>query len=106
MVSTPGSATVGQNSGGSVYVCPGNSGKRASHGGIRRVEPSRNITYQSGWLAADTTAALYGPNSQIGLIWKNPPSAAMMPNTIMKKPPAFAAKPGNMGTPTTLSLVR
>ena len=30
------------------------------------------MTYQSGWLAAETTAALYGPNSQIGLIWNRP----------------------------------
>ena len=60
---------------------------------MRRVEPSRNMTYQSGWLAAETTAASYGPNSQIGLIWNRPASSAITPKTIMKKPPALAAKP-------------
>ena len=49
------------------------------------------MTYQSGWLAADTTAASYGPNSQIGLIWNRPPSSAITPNTIMKKPPCLTA---------------
>src|SRR5690242_8434639 len=101
-----GSTTVGQNSGGIVYVCPGHNGNRSSHGGMRRVEPSRNITYQSGWLADDTTAALYGPNSQIGLIWNRPPRKAMTANTIMKKPPALAANPGNIRMPTTLWSVR
>src|SRR5207237_9902943 len=94
----PGSTTVGQSSGGIVYVWPGQSGKRASHGGIRRVEPSRNITYQSGWLAADTTAALYGPKSQIGLIWNRPPRNAIIANTSVKKTPALAEKPGQSRT--------
>ena len=64
------------------------------------------MTYQSGWLAAETTAALYGPNSQIGLIWRRPPISAMTPKTSMKKPPALSAKVGNIRTPTTLWLVR
>ena len=64
------------------------------------------MTYQSGWLADETTAALYGPNSQIGLIWKMPPSSAIMPKTIMKKPPALTENAGNIRMPTTLWLVR
>ena len=64
------------------------------------------MTYQSGWLAADTTAASYGPNSQIGLIWNRPAISAITPKTIMKKPPALIAYRGNIRTPTTLSLVR
>ena len=67
----PGSTTVGQNSGGS--VCPHS---RISHDGNSRVEPSRNIMYQSGCEPEDTCAGLYGPNSQTGLIWARPPSAA------------------------------
>src|SRR2546430_3287103 len=101
----PGSTTVGQNKGGIVYPCP-NRWNRSSQAGIRRGEPSRNIMYQSGWLAAETTAALYGPKSQIGLIWNRPPTNAIIANTIMKKPPPLAAKPGNIRTPTTFLLVR
>src|SRR5882757_6498890 len=102
----PGSTTVGQKSGGTVYGPAPKMWPRNAHGGIRRVEPSRNMTYQSGWLAADTIAALYGPNSQIGLIWNSPPSSAMTANTIMKKPPALSENAGNIRTPTTLLLVR
>src|ERR1041384_1011769 len=68
IVRMPGRNTVGQNSGGTVYPST-----RISHGGHNRVEPSRNMTYQSGWLADDTTAAWYGPKIQIGLIWNRPP---------------------------------
>src|SRR3981189_1021593 len=98
MVRMPGSTTVGQNSAGTVYEECHGVGMVKSQAGIRRVEPSRNMTYQSGWLPADTTAAVYGPNSQIGLIWMRPPITAITPNTIMKKPPALAAKPGNIRT--------
>src|ERR1041385_1286218 len=91
MVRMPGSTTVGQNSGGMVLPKA-----RNSHGGMRRVEPSRNMTYQSGWEPAETTAALYGPNSQIGLIWKRPPSIATIAKQIMKKPPALTENAGNI----------
>ena len=47
-----------------------------SQDGNRRVEPSRNIMYQSGCEPDDTCAGLYGPNSQTGLICAKPPSAA------------------------------
>src|SRR3954453_21301632 len=97
----PGSTTVGHSNGGIVWPK-----LRNSHGGIRRVEPSRNMTYQSGWLADDTTAAVYGPNTHTGLIWNNPPRNAMTANTSMKNPPAFAANCGNMRMPTTLCSVR
>ena len=47
IVRMPGSTTVGQNIGGITYPSP--IGMLISHAGIRRVEPSRNMTYQSGW---------------------------------------------------------
>src|SRR2546423_14036621 len=101
----PGSTTVGHSTGGSVYPCP-NMCQRNSHAGIRRVEPSRNITYQSGWLAAETTDALYGPKSQIGLICTRPARKAITAKTTMKNPPALAENAGNIRTPTTFVLVR
>ncbi len=52
----PGRTTVGQNSGGSVWPQ-----SRISQDGNRRVEPSRNIMYQSGCEPDDTCAGLYGP---------------------------------------------
>src|SRR6202035_4899842 len=75
----PGRTTVGQNSGGS--VCPHN---RISQDGNRRVEPSRNIMYQSGWEPEDTCAGLYGPNNHTGLICASPPSAQVTPVTMKK----------------------
>src|SRR3569623_3253574 len=82
----PGRTPVGQNSGGRVW--PHNL---ISHDGNRRVEPSRNIMYQSGCEPDDTCAGLYGPNNHTGLICARPPSAAHTPKTMKKKPPAFAA---------------
>src|SRR5664279_1554038 len=95
----PGSTTVGQNSGG--RVCPQS---RISHDGNRRVEPSRNIMYQSGCEPEETALGSYGPNNQIGLIWAKPPSAAHAANTMKKKPPAFAAYTGNTRSPCTCLL--
>src|SRR3712207_8791289 len=60
-----------------------------SHAGNRRVEPSRNMTYQSGCDAAETCAGLYGPHSHTGLICTRPPSAAQTPNTMKNRPPAL-----------------
>src|SRR4051812_26094887 len=97
IVRKAGSTTVGKNSGGTVWP-----NHRISQGGIRRVDPSSIMTYQSGWLPEETTAAWYGPKTQTGLIWNRPASSAITANTSMKKPPALAAKPGNMRTPTTL----
>ena len=67
----PGSTTVGQNSGG--RVCPHSL---ISQDGNRRVEPSRNIMYQSGCEPDETARGSYGPNSHTGLICARPPSAA------------------------------
>src|SRR5258706_15017436 len=97
----PGSTTVGQNSGG--RVCPQS---RISHDGNRRVEPSRNIMYQSGCDPDETCAGLYGPNNHTGLICARPPSAAHTPNTMKKKPPAFAAYVGKTRSPLTVASVR
>src|SRR5438874_1160605 len=96
----PGSTTVGQNSGGT--VCPHS---RISHDGNNRVEPSRNIMYQSGCEPEDTWDGIYGPNNQTGLICARPPSAAQIPNTRKKKPPAFAAYSGNTRSPLTVCSV-
>ena len=57
-----------------------------------------NMTYQSGWLAEETSDARYGPNSQIGLIWNRPAISATTP--------CLSAYRGNMRSPTTLVLVR
>ena len=45
--------------------------------------------YQSGCEPADTCAGLYGPHSQIGLIWTRPPSAAQTPKTMKNSPVAL-----------------
>ena len=62
--------------------------------------------YQSGCDAADTWAGLYGPHSQIGLIWTRPPSAAMTPKTTKNRPVALPANVGKSRLPTTLCSVR
>src|SRR2546430_15194838 len=105
MVRMPGSTTVGQKTGAIVYPCP-NRWKRNSQAGMSRDEPSRNMTHQSGWLAAETTDALYGPKSQIGLIWKSPPREAITANTHIENPQPLAAKPADTRTPTTFRLER
>src|SRR3954466_15004693 len=97
----PGSTTVGQNSGGMVWPQ-----SRISQDGNSRVEPSRNIMYQSGCEPEETAAGWYGPNSQTGLIWASPPSAAQTPKTMKKNPPAFAAYSGKTRSPLTESSVR
>ena len=66
----PGSTTVGQNSGGTVWCH-----RRISQDGNNRVEPSRNIMYQSGCEPEETAAGWYGPNSHTGLICASPPRA-------------------------------
>ena len=51
-----GSTTVGQNTGGMVWPH-----SRISQDGNSRVEPSRNIMYQSGWVPRTPARPLYGP---------------------------------------------
>ncbi len=58
---------------------------------MRRVEPSRKPTYQSGCEPAVTCEGSYGPYIQTGLIWARPPSAARTAKTRKKNPPALAA---------------
>ena len=49
---------------------------------------------------------MYGPTSQIGLIWANVASRASTPKTKKKNAPVLTMKYGYMGWPTTLALVR
>jgi hypothetical protein len=65
--------------------------------GIIRTEPSSQPMYQSGWDPAVTSAGLYGPYNQTGLICISAPIRAVMPNTTKKKPPAFAVYTGHSG---------
>src|SRR3954453_19343978 len=101
VVRIPGNTTVGQNKGGTVW-CQ----SLISHDGNRRVDPSRNIMYQSGCEPEDTERGSYGPNSQTGLICAKPPSAASAANTMKKNPPALAAYVGKMRSPLTVLSVR
>src|SRR5690349_9640726 len=97
----PGKTTVGQKIGGKSY--PHN---RISHDGNRRVDPSRNIMYQSGCDPDETARGSYGPNNHTGLIWAKPPRAAQAANTMKKKPPALAAYVGKIRSPETVCSVR
>jgi hypothetical protein len=62
--------------------------------------------YQSGCVPAETGEGSYGPYTQIGLIVTVAATSTMTPKMMKKKPPAFAANTGMIGTPTTLSFVR
>ena len=42
-------------------------------------------------MPAVTSAGLYGPNTQTGLICNSAPIKVMTPKTMKKKPPALAA---------------
>src|SRR5690554_7431063 len=75
-------------------------------GGMRRRAPSAKPMYQSGWVPAETGEGLYGPYTHTALMENSEAIATITPKTRKKNPPAFAAKIGMMGTPTTLSLVR
>jgi len=48
--------------------------------------------YQSGWDALEEMAGLYGPNSQIGLIWAIAPKTARTPNTKKNSAAVWAMK--------------
>src|SRR5690349_11324830 len=97
----PGSTTVGQNSGG--RVCPHS---RISQDGMSRVEPSRNIMYQSGCEPDETADGWYGPYSHTGLICASPPRAAQTPKIRRKNPLVLAAKNGYTRAPLTVRSVR
>src|ERR1700712_1068367 len=84
---------------------------RSSHtnsqpGGTRRSAPSATPMYQSGWVPAETGEGPDGPYVQIGLMVNSAAMSATTPNTMKKKPPAFAAYTGRTGYPTTLPCVR
>ena len=64
---------------------------------MMRTAPSTKPMYQSGCEPAVTSDGLYGPYSQIGLIWSVAPIRAVKPNTTKKKPPALAAYWGSSG---------
>ena len=68
--------------------------KSVSHAGIRRSAPSRKPMYQSGCDVLEETAGLYGPNSQIGLIWVIAPKPARTPNTKKNRAAVLAMKTG------------
>src|SRR4051795_3849165 len=74
--------------------------------GVRRTAPSSHPMYQSGWDPAVTGEGSYEPYIQTGLMVNRAPMSAVTPNTMKKKPPAFAAYTGYSGYPTTLSFVR
>src|SRR4051812_2228141 len=74
-------------------------------GGASRRAPSAKPMYQSGWVPADTGEGSYGPYSQTGLMVTNEAVSMITPKMMKKKPPAFAANTGMIGTPTTLSFV-
>src|SRR3954453_23125676 len=95
--SSVGSTTVGQNRGGIVWWK-----RRISQDGKSRVEPSRNIMYQSGCVPEETAAGWYGPYSQTGVTCASPPSAAQTAQPMKKNPPAFAAYSGNTRSPVTV----
>src|SRR4051812_35959247 len=69
--------------------------------GISRTAPSSQAMYQSGCEPAVTSAGLYGPYSQTGLICSSAPITASTPKTTKKNPPALAAYTGSRGNPTT-----
>jgi len=50
--------------------------------------------YQSGWDVLEDMAGLYGPNSQIGLIWAITPKTARIPNTKKNRAAVLAMKTG------------
>ena len=50
--------------------------------------------YQSGCDVLEDMDGLYGPNSQIGLIWAIAPKTARMPNTKKNKAAVLAMKTG------------
>jgi len=62
--------------------------------GIRRSTPSRKPMYQSGCEVLEEIAGLYGPNSQIGLIWTIAPKTARMPNMKKNRAAVLAMKTG------------
>ena len=61
-----------------------------------------NPIYQSGWELAESIAGLYGPYSQIGLIWAKVASVAVTPKTKKKSAPVLAMNTGYSGSPTSL----
>ena len=58
--------------------------------GMIRIAPSTKPMYQSGCEPAETSAGLYGPYDQIGLICMSPPMRTRTPKTMKKNPPALA----------------
>jgi len=68
-----------------------------SQPGMIRSRPSAMPMYQSGCEPAVTSAGLYGPNRQTGLMVIRPPIRATRPNTMKKNPPALAAYTGIIG---------
>src|SRR4029078_921386 len=97
------SATIVTNAGGMIragisrfqlIVMPQNVDSKP---GKIRTAPFRQPMYQSGCDPAVTSAGLYGPYSQTGLICISAPISAVMPNTTKKKPPALAVYTGNSG---------
>ncbi len=58
--------------------------------GMMRSAPSAMPMYQSGCEPAVTSAGLYGPYFQTGLIVISAPISVVTPKTMKKKPPALA----------------
>ena len=83
-----------------------NPNARISHPGMMRNAPSSQPMYQSGCDAADTSAGLNGPNTQIGLICTSPPRKHNTAAVRKKRPSAFDAYDGHMRSPTTLNSSR
>src|SRR6266849_6935364 len=79
-------------------VCPR---KLISQAGIIRSEPSRMPIYQSGWDADEICIGLYGPYSQIGLIWANVASSTSAAKMKKNHAPPLATKYGKNGWPVT-----
>ena len=70
--------------------------------GMIRREPSMKPMYQSGWELAESMAGLYGPYSQIGLIWATVAKVAITPKTKKNSAPVLTMNTGYSGSPTSL----
>src|SRR5579863_3869590 len=83
-------------------VCPR---RLYSQAGIMRSAPSKMPMYQSGWEADEMATGVYGPYSQIGLIWANVARKAHAPKMKKNHAPPLAMKYGKNGWPVTFCSV-
>src|ERR1022692_27689 len=61
---------------------------------------------KSGWEPAEIASGLYGPYSQIGLVWAKVDASARAAKIKKKNAPVLAMKYGYIGAPTTFVSVR